>query len=119
MSKALMLALFLLLSAVWSQALEGNPSSNADEKASQVTAIQGCLQSAAGHFSLTESNGNVHRLTFSKKLNHYVGHEVTITGKPGVRTVSETSYGVASSTEELPIFEVKTVTNVADTCKAP
>jgi len=114
-----LLALLLLLSAAWSRALEGEPSSNADQKSAPgLTTIQGCLQSAAGNFTLSESNGTVHRLTFSSKLTHYTGHEVTITGKPSTRTVSDTSYGAASSAEEIPVFEVKTVTDVADTCKA-
>jgi len=117
MSKALMLSLFLLFSAAWVQALEGYP--NGEEKnPPQLTTVQGCLQSAAGHFSLKQTDGTVTRLSFSKQLTKLVGHEVKITGKPSVRTVSETSYGVASSAEELPIFDVKTVTNVADTCKA-
>ena len=119
MARTLIFAALLLLSAAWLQALEGYPPSNADEKtAPQLTTIQGCLQTAAGHFSLTESNGTVHRLSFSKKLTRYVSHEVKITGKPSTRTVSDTSYGAASSAEELPVFEVSTVTNVADSCKA-
>ncbi len=119
MGKTLMLALLLLLSAAWAQALGGYPASNADDKtAPQLTTIQGCLQTAAGNFTLAESNGTAHHLAFSNKLNHYVGLEVKITGKPSTKTVSDTSYGAASSAEEIPIFEVKTVTNVADTCKA-
>src|SRR5271166_1583732 len=114
MGKTLIFAL-LLIGAATLQALEGHPGWSADQKSeSAPTTIQGCLQSAAGHFSLTESNGTVHQLAFSKKLIHFDGHEVTITGKPSVRTVSETSYGAASSAEEFPIFEVKTVTQLAD-----
>ena len=114
-----MLALLLLLSAAWARALEGYPPSHGDEKtAPQLTTIQGCLQTAAGNFTLTENNGTAHHLAFSNKLKHYVGHEVTITGKPSTKTMSDTSYGAASSAEVTPIFEVKTVTNVADTCKA-
>jgi Protein of unknown function (DUF5818) len=118
MSKTLVLALLLLLSAAWAQALGGDPSSNADQKsASGLTTIQGCLQSASSQFTLTDSNGTVHRLSFSNKLTHHVGHEVQITGKPGVKTTETTTYGAGSSAEETPIFEVKTVTYVADTCK--
>ena len=119
MSKTLVATVFLFLFAARSQSLEGHLSPNGEEKSPpQLTTMQGCLQTAAGHFNLAESNGTVHRLAFSNKLTHYVGHEVKVAGKPSVRTVSETSYGVASSAEELPIFEVKTVTNVAHTCKA-
>ena len=119
MGKTLMLALLLLLFAASAQALEGTTSSNGDEKSPpQLTTIQGCLQSAAGHFSLTQSDGTVTQLSFSKQLTKHVGHEVQITGKPSTRTVSDTSYGAASSAEEIPTFEVKTVTHVADTCKS-
>jgi hypothetical protein len=117
MGKALIFAL-LLTSASTLPALEGYPGSNPDQKSeSTLTTIQGCLQSAGGQFTLVESNGTVHRLTFSKKLTHYDGHEVQITGKPSTKTVSDTSYGAASSAEEIPILEVKTVTQLADTCK--
>ena len=117
MGKTLIFAL-LLTSAATLPALEGYPGSSADQKSESIlTTIQGCLQSAAGHFSLTESNGTVHQLAFSKKLTHFDGHEVQITGKPSTKTVSDTSYGAASSAEEFPIFEVKTVTQLADTCK--
>jgi|SRR5271157_2657114 len=117
MHKTVILA--LLLFAAWLQAQPANPSSDKN-KPSDVTTIQGCLQSAAGIFTLTESNGTVHRLSgYANKLSHHVGHEVQITGKPGVNTVSDTSYGAASSAEEIPVFDVKTVTHIADTCKSP
>jgi hypothetical protein len=118
MRKSVVFALLLLISAAWLWAQQGNPPSDTG-KASGPTTIEGCLQSAAGVYSLTDSSGKVYRLAYSKKLNGHAGQEVQLTGKPGVKTVSDTNYGVASSAELIPIFEVKTVTQVAETCKTP
>ena len=123
MYKNLILALSLLLSAGWLQAqtrVSSSDTSQAPAKTSGPTTIRGCLQSAAGTFTLTESNGTVHRLSgYANKLSHQVGHEVQITGKPGVKTVDTSQQNIASSAEEIPVFEVKTVTHIADTCKSP
>lgn len=121
MHRILVLALALLVPA-WLQGQQANPSkdtSTAPAKASGLATLEGCLQSVGGNYTLTESNGTVHHLTYSSKLNHHAGQEVQVTGKLGVKTVSDTSYGAASSAELTPIFEVKTVTHVADTCKSP
>ena len=120
MRKSMIFAL-LLIPAGWLQAQQGNAPSDAGKtsgKTSGLTTLEGCLQSAGGQYTLTESNGTVHQLAYSNKMNHHTGQEVQITGKPGVKTVSDTSYGAASSAELVPIFEVKTVTQLAGTCKA-
>jgi hypothetical protein len=117
MHKTLILASLFLLSAAWLQAQPANPSS--DKSAASDTTIEGCLQSANGHYTLTEKNGTVHRLSgYANKLSHHVGHEVKITGKPSVKTTDTTSWGTASSAVEQPVFDVSTVTHVADTCQA-
>ena len=120
MHKTVLLALALLISAVCSPAQQGHSSSSADQKnVPGLTTIEGCLQSASGQYSLTDSSGKVYQLSgYANKLSRHIGHQVQITGKPGVKTVSDTSYGAASSAEQIPVFDVKTVTHVADTCKA-
>lgn len=120
MYKVLMLALLLLVTTGWLRALEGYPPSNDDQKGtSGLTTLEGCLQSAGGHYSLTDTSGKVYRLAYSGKLNHHAGQMVQITGKPSVKTIdTNTNYGVEATAAEVPIFEVKTVTHVADTCKA-
>ena len=119
MPRTLMLALLLLSSAAWLQAQPANPPSG-ESKSSEPTTIQGCLQTSGGIYNLTESDGTVHRLSrYANKLSRQVGHEVRITGKPGVKTLSSTQQNIASSATEIPVFNVKTVTLVADTCKAP
>ena len=118
MRKILMLALLLLCTACV-QAQPANPSSDKD-KASDVTTIQGCLQSAAGIFTLTESNGTTHRLSgYANKLSHQIGREVKITGAPGVKTIDTSQQNIEPSASEIPVFNVKSVTRIADTCKSP
>jgi len=109
--KTLVLTLVLLVSAVWLQAQDAG-------KTSSLETIEGCLQRSEGQYSLTDNTGTIHHLTGgASKLNPHVGHEVEITGKPGVRTLDTTPQGGASSAVEQPIFEVKSVKHVADTCK--
>jgi hypothetical protein len=113
--------LALVLCAAWLQAQEGYPSASEKQKSSpELTTIQGCLQSAGGRYTLTESDGTEHRLSgYANKLGKQVGHEVEITGKPGVKTVGTTQQNIASSAIEIPVFYVQTVTHVADACKSP
>lgn len=126
MYKALMLTFVLLISAVWMQAQSGYPSSDAGQgqttaKASSPNTIEGCLQSSNGQYTLTDKSGTVHQLSgAATKLSHHVGHEVELTGKPGVRTIDTTnSMGAGSSTAvEQPVFDVKNVKHIAATCKS-
>jgi hypothetical protein len=119
MGKTLMLTLLLLISAVWLQAGSSSPSSDKSKNSSDLTTIQGCLQIANGQYKLTESDATVHDLSgAAKQLAPHVGHEVELTGKLGTRTEDTTSAGGASSAIERPVFEVKSVKHMADTCKA-
>lgn len=125
MFKALLLTFVLLISAVWLQAQAGYPSSDAGQtaaKASGSNTIEGCLQNSNGQYTLTDKSGTVHQLSgAATKLDHHVGHEVELTGKPGVRTIDTTStMGAGSSTAvEQPVFDVKSVKHIAATCKSP
>ena len=117
MHKKLVLFL-LLLSAAWLQAQQGEMGQAAG-KNSKETTIQGCLSSSSDQYFLTDSGGTKHQLSgYANKLKAHVGHEVQITGKSSVKTVSDTPYGAASSAEEIPVFEVKSVKQIADVCKS-
>ena len=95
MRKALVLALGLLISAVCLQAQSGSSvpdpgqaPAKASGKTSSLTTMEGCLQSAHGQYTLTDRDGTVHQLSgAANKLIHHVGHQVELTGKPGIRTV--------------------------------
>jgi hypothetical protein len=69
------------------------------------------------NYTLTDSNGKVYQLSDeANKLTKHVGHEVKITGTPGVRTRDTTQQGTESTVKEIPVIRVKSVTHVADKC---
>jgi hypothetical protein len=118
MCKALKLMVLLLTFAVCLQAAMASPPSDKSQKSADFSTLQGCLKLVKGQYFLTESDGTLHMLSgAANKLGPHIGHTVTLTGKPGTRTEEVTSVGGASSANEFPVFEVKTVTHVADTCK--
>jgi hypothetical protein len=84
-----------------------------------MTTIQGCLSYAKHHYVLTESNGTTHELSgYANKLKEHVGHEIEVTGTPGVRTEGTTMEGAASTAKHMPDFKVSSIKHIADTCKA-
>src|SRR5271169_3543581 len=115
MNKTLILALGLLISAVWLHAQDAGQTMG---KSSGLTTIQGCLQYTNGHYRLTEDNGTAHQLqSEANKLTKHVGHEVAVTGKPAIRSVdTSTQPGLESTVKEEPVFKVTSVKHVADTC---
>ena len=118
MRKTLMLTLLVLTSAVWLQAKLAGPPSDKNQKSSAPTTIQGCLKVARGQYSLTESDGTVHLLVgAAKQLGAHVDHEVEVSGKPGTRTEDTTTVGGGSTANEFVVLEVKSVKQIADTCK--
>src|SRR5271169_6626800 len=114
MYKTLMLILVLLVSALW---LNAQYADQPASTTSGLTTLQGCLTYTNGHYRLTEDNGTAHQLqSQAQKLTKHVGHEVTITGKPAIRSVDTTIQGAASSVKEEQVFRVSSVQHVADTC---
>ena len=111
MRKILVLTLGLLVSAVWLQAQDAGKTSN-------LETIEGCLQRSEGQYSLIDDTNTIHHLAGGgSKLKDHVGHQVEITGKPGVRNIDTTTAGLASSVVVQPVIEVKSVKYIADTCK--
>jgi hypothetical protein len=105
-----MITLVLLVSAMWLQAQDSMSKSG-------PTTITGCLATLGNHYTLTDSNGKVYQLSDeANKLTKHVGHEVKITGMPGVRTTDTTMSGSESTAKETPVIRVKTVTHIADKC---
>lgn len=122
MYKTLLLTLVLLTSVIGVQAQSASPSPDAGKtaaKASDLPTIEGCLQESDGQYTLMENDGTTHDLAGSTgKLKHQVGHEVEIAGKPATRTYDTTPPGGASSIIIKPVFEVKSVKQLADKCKS-
>ena len=122
MYKTLLLTLVLLISVIGLHAQAANPSPDSGQPAAKVSdlpTLEGCLQESDGQYTLTENDGTTHDLSggFSK-LKHQVGHQVEITGKPGTRSFDTTPAGGASSIIIKPVFEVKSVKQLADKCKS-
>lgn len=111
MRKTLLITLVLLVSAMWLQAQDSMSKSG-------PTTVTGCLATVGNNYTLTDSNGKVYQLSDeANKLTKHVGHEVKITGTPGVRTRDTTQQGTESTVKETPVIRVKTVTHVADKCQ--
>jgi hypothetical protein len=114
----LLLTLVLLFSACWLYAQEGDPG--ADIWVSVDTyppTIDGCLQRYGFYYKVIGEDGTVYNLTHTtSEISHYVGHQVEITGKPTVKTLDTTEIHIASSVEELPALEVKSVKELSATC---
>ncbi len=115
MRKTLIVSFMLLLSAAWLQAQE---TGKANSKTSGPETIEGCLRMSEGQYNLIDDTETVHHLTGgAAKLKHYVGHQVEVTGKTGVRTIDTTDAGAASNAVTQWVFEVKSVKQTAETCK--
>jgi hypothetical protein len=106
------LTLVLLLSATWLLAQDNMGKSSTGEMT-----IQGCLSNSNGQYWLTDSSGVKHQLSsHANVLKDHIGHEVAITGMESVKTTGTTIQGGASSAKQVPVFRVKSVKMVADTC---
>ena len=119
MRKSLFLTLLLFISAVWLQSATASPSPEKNQKASDLTTLQGCVKLARGQYELIESDGTLHLLSgAARKLGPQIGHEVELSGKPGTRTEDTTTVGGGSSANEFAVLEVKSVKRIADTCQS-
>jgi hypothetical protein len=111
----LILTLALLVCAVCLPALG---KSKANDKTSDLETMQGCLHRSMGEYTLIDDTNTIHHLQgLESQLSHHIGHQVEITGKPGVRTLDTTPAGGASAAVVQPIIEVKSVKHIADTCQ--
>jgi len=79
--------------------------------------ISGCLERSGFYYAVVLKDGTTYDLTGNTThLSHYVGHEVEITGKPTVVSLCTTMIHVASSVEEYPALEIKTVKELSGAC---
>jgi hypothetical protein len=111
MSKTLMLAAVLLLSATWLQAQQDQGAGQTNSPSSNT--VEGCLQGSNGNYTLTDSAGTTYQLAGdTSKLTEHVGHEVEIKGSTSPS--SSASTGASSQ----PTLTVDSVKHVSKTCKA-
>jgi hypothetical protein len=77
----------------------------------------GCLRYDARGYHLIDSSGQAVTLRFqANQLQHYVGQQVSITGRMGFEAIDTTVDGLASSVEELPVLEVVEVKSAGGAC---
>jgi hypothetical protein len=114
--RKVVVTLVLLLSATWLLA-QDSMSKSAD---ASTTTIQGCLSKNGSYFYLTDTGGmKYHLVGYNvKEIGQHVGHTVEITGMSTVKTTGTTAQGAASTAKEAPVFRVKSMKHIADTCKA-
>ena len=121
MCKILVLTTVLLISsALWLQAQEGNPGWDVWVPTNTYPpTVQGCLQNSSIRYSVVGHDGTVYNLTGSTgKLRPYIGHEVEVSGKPTVKSLYTTNEHCASTVEEIPALDVKSVKELSKTCDA-
>ena len=126
MSKVLLLALTLVLSAAWLQAQDQYPQSSSPTQGTTTgqagsansagKSVEGCLQGSDGNYTLTDSAGTTYQLRGdTAKLSEHVGHEVRITGSSeGMGSESSAAGGSSGSQPTLMVEKVK---HVSKTCK--
>ena len=114
------LFLVLLVSAFCLQAQEGDTGADVWVPANTYPPmIEGCLRRYGSYYYVTGRDGTVYNLTHDTAVpSRLVGHEVEITGKPTVISLDTTEIHAASTVEELPALEVKTVKELSGTCSS-
>lgn len=118
MRNIVMLLLVLLMCAVWLQAQQGDPGADVWVSADTYPpTIKGCLERLGFYYKVIGKDGTLYNLTHDTAVpSDFVGHEVEITGKPTVITLNTTLVHAASTVQELPALEVKTVKELSGTC---
>jgi hypothetical protein len=118
MRTTLMLGLAIVISALWLQGQEGNPGRDVWIPANTYPpTITGCLRNSSIRYSVVGQDGTVYNLTGDTgKLRNYIGHEVEVAGKPTVKSLSTTEKDIASTVEEIPALDVKSVKELSKTC---
>ena len=141
MSKVMLFAAFLLLSATWviaqdsstagSQSSQSGSSSSSQASSGMSsgseTSIEGCLSGSADNYTLTSSTGTTYQLSgASDDLSKHVNQQVRVTGTQSASSASSSSSSPSSSTSpsssssssSQPSFTVTKVTRISDSCSA-
>lgn len=130
MTKTLLLAFAILLSAAWLQAQTQSSQSSTDQSGSSAssssaagqTTVQGCLEGSSGSYTLTSDSGTKYQLSGdTSKLDKHVGHEVAVTGSTSGSSSATPSSGSSASTTSNSSssgssLSVDSVKHIAATC---
>ena len=124
MTKTLMLAMALLMSAAWLTAQESSQTGSAQTGGAGTgqTTVQGCLQGSSGSYTLTSDSGTAYQLQGdSAKLSKHVGHEVQITGSTygtGSSSCAMSANAGASTGGSQQTLTVSDVKHISKTCSS-
>jgi Protein of unknown function (DUF5818) len=123
MAKTFLLAISLLLSAVWLQAQSQYPQTGSRQtgaSASGQTTVQGCLQGSDGNYTLTDKSGTTYQLQGdTSKLSAHVGHEVQITGSTtSASTATSPTAGTPTGATQQFTLTVQNMKHISKTCKS-
>jgi Protein of unknown function (DUF5818) len=133
MSKILLFAAFLLLSATWvvaqdsstSGSQSGQSGSSSSSQSSGMSSgsessVEGCLSGSAGSYTLTSSTGTTYQLTGENDdLGKHVNQQVRVTGTQSASSAaSSSSSPSSSSSSSQPSFKVSKVSKISDTCSS-
>jgi hypothetical protein len=117
----ILLSVVLFVSTIFTMAQAAKPAPEGQQTENlppNMTSHTGCLQSSLGKYKLVEEDGTLIDLVGSAgKLKREVGHQIEVIGKDGFTTIDRTAPGGASTVTTLPVFEVKTVKQIATSCK--
>jgi maltose-binding protein MalE len=129
MTRTLLLALTLVLSAAWMHAqTSSSQAGSSSSSSSNQTKVQGCLEGSSGNYTLKADSGTTYQLQGdTAKLSKHIGHEVEITGttssassastpSSGASTSSTASGTSGSAQESLNVEKVK---HISATCSNP
>ena len=115
MRRNFLLISILLLSAAWAVAQYGGGSENESQPNTSKITVAGCLDVAAGNYTLTDPSGAVYQLTGkTEKLKAHVGQTLRVTAisSPVVNVPGSMSEG----TESLPTLSVVSFKQVSGIC---
>jgi len=119
MTRTVLLALSLLVSAAWLSAQSQYPQTESNQTgaaASGQTTVRGCLQGSDGNYSLVTDNGTTYRLEGdTPKLSAHVGHEVQVTGSSMSESATSSQAGTASGAQQATLT-IESFKHVAKTC---
>ncbi len=123
MTRKLLLAVSLLVSAVWLQAQSQYPQTDSNQteaSASGQTKVTGCLQGSDGNYTLTDENGTTYQLQGdTAKLSAHVGHEVQITGSStSASSATGSTTGATEGATQQPVLTVQDMKHISETCKS-
>jgi hypothetical protein len=115
MKRIFLLNFILLLSSMWAVAQYDSDSGSGSDTASFKMIVEGCLEGAAGNYTLTVPTGVSYLITGNtEELKAYVGSTMRLTGV--VTPVVHVPGAMSEGTETQPTLSVTSVKRLSAIC---